>query len=128
GGILVETRGDGAVVGVGLNVNVSPGIAGGTPAAAVAELAGRSVDRTRLLALLLPAVLRAIDARGDAQHGVRATWERWSSVRGRRVRVATRQAQHAGVVEDFGPNGELLLRRDDGLLITLVAGDVTLRA
>jgi biotin-(acetyl-CoA carboxylase) ligase len=43
------------------------------------------------------------------------------------VRVDAGTAVHEGIAEDVDRYGALLLRRDDGSLVTLLAGEVTLQ-
>jgi BirA family biotin operon repressor/biotin-[acetyl-CoA-carboxylase] ligase len=45
---------------------------------------------------------------------------------GRHVRAQTPSGTEEGLAEDFDPDGALLLRRADGSLMRLLAGDVTL--
>jgi biotin-(acetyl-CoA carboxylase) ligase len=45
---------------------------------------------------------------------------------GKRVRVQSGDSVLEGNAEDVTSGGALLLRRDDGSLMTVVAGDVTL--
>ena len=127
GGLLVETHGPDAVVGVGLNVNDAPAIVRGMPAVSIAEIAGWRFDRATLLAELLPAILAALGATNVARAAVYAEWVERSAVHGREVVVVEGDARRAGRVVGFGPAGELLLRSDSGEHVTIVAGDVSLR-
>ncbi len=127
GGLLIETHGPDAVVGVGLNVNDGPAIVRGLPAVSIAEIAGWRIDRLTLLAELLPAILAALRATDAARAAVYAEWVERSAVHGRQVVVADGEARRAGQVVGFGPAGELLLQSNSGEQVTIVAGDVSLR-
>ena len=128
GGVLVERAGDAAIVGIGLNVNDSPGAVADTVAVSVAEVGGERIDRTGLLGTIALEVLAAIGAAGDARDGVRAEWEARSTLRGRRVLVTRPHGHLVGVVTGFGPDGQLLVRTDDGAEEAIVAGDISVRA
>lgn len=132
-GILAESsfagdRVDFTIVGIGLNVNFDPaGIAGIPPTATSLSIAlGRHVPRLPLLA----SILSAIDtryARLLAGESPLADWAARLSTIGQAVQVATPHGIEAGVAEGVNPDGALLLRRDDGSLIQIAAGEVSLR-
>ncbi len=117
-----------ALAGIGIDVNQD--------VSAVPELAalatslrmetGAPVDRAALLA----AVLRAFDRRyaeAAAGQDVRRPWRARLNTIGRSVRVTGPGVQEAGMVEDVDEDGSLVLRREDGTLITIPAGEVSLR-
>jgi BirA family biotin operon repressor/biotin-[acetyl-CoA-carboxylase] ligase len=54
-------------------------------------------------------------------------WRRRLNTLGKRVTVRNGDAVREGVAEDVDADGNLLLRRPDGSLETISAGDVTLR-
>ncbi|HZU76957.1 MAG TPA: biotin--[acetyl-CoA-carboxylase] ligase [Dehalococcoidia bacterium] len=132
-GVLIDTelRGDGAalaLVGIGIDVNQDvsgvPEIAG--LATSLRLETGREVDRTALLA----AVLQAFDRRyAEAAAGgnVAAAWKARLNTLGRSVTVSGVGLHEEGIVEDVDADGSLLLRRDDGALLTIPAGEVSLR-
>jgi BirA family biotin operon repressor/biotin-[acetyl-CoA-carboxylase] ligase len=133
-GVLTETTLAGAavkyaLVGIGVNVNLD--------AAAVPEIAdiatsvrrelGRDVSREEVLA----ALLNAFEARyRDAQEGDAAfrAWRSRLETLGQRVRATMGERVEEGIAEDVDAQGSLLIRRDDGSLATVEAGDVTLKA
>lgn len=132
GGVLTESSVangdlDFVVVGIGINVNVPRGDleALDPKATSILAEAGQRIERTKLLV----AVLRAVDARyrslrrGDDPHG---EWSRRLATLGQRVRVTTPDGTPTGVAEGVDEDGALLLRRDDGSLRRLLAGDVSL--
>ncbi len=132
-GILVEaaalgTEIDYAIVGVGINVSLDTSgfseIAGA--ASCLDELAGRSVARDEVLRQFLMETdtlyLQALQ--GDS------ALEEWRSLMdtiGQRVTVSWREDRWEGLVEDVDRAGNLLLRLDDGELMTMTAGDVSIQ-
>lgn len=133
GGVLIDSQiqgDDGAValVGVGVNVNLRP--------AAVPELAeiatsvaaelGHDVAREPLLAAIINR-LAELCAAVEAGESVRDRWRARLNTLGRAVRVRSGETVEAGVVEDVAEDGSLRLRRQDGSLAVIAAGEVTLR-
>ncbi|HIQ02625.1 MAG TPA: biotin--[acetyl-CoA-carboxylase] ligase [Anaerolineales bacterium] len=133
-GVLTETGVVGervafAVVGVGINVNVSletlPALA--PDATSILAETGREVDRATLLATILAGVearyegLRA----GESPH---AEWAARLTTLGQRVTAMTSGGPVTGMAEGVDEDGTLLLRTPDGALHRLLAGDVTLCA
>ena len=132
-GILTESTHQGAavqhaVVGVGINialdVSVDDEIA--ATAASLNRFAAQDVDRSELLRR----IVQHMDALYlDLKRGKSPIleWRRWLDTLGRRVTVTHHGDAHEGLAEDIDDTGNLLLRRDDGDLLTLTAGDITLR-
>ena len=132
-GILIEARAgkdDGyAVLGVGLNVNhdPTPSLTPPAEATSLAAATGRLVDRLAVL----QAFLRALDALYATAANDEQLFERWRGsldTLGQRVRVAwagDSATVAEGVAVDVTPDGDLILRRDDGSSVTLNAGEVT---
>lgn len=116
-----------ALVGMGLNVNFDveavPEII--DIATSVRRELGRDGSREETLAALLNAFeARYEDAlRGDATF--RAWRSRLDTLR-QRVRATLGETVEEGVAEDVDGEGNLLVRRDDGSLAVVEAGDVTL--
>lgn len=126
GGVLVETHGIAAVVGVGLNACSGAGMAEGQATTAVAAFATRPFDRSELLAACVTEMLDCLAAEGPAWDDVYAEWVRRSTLLGLQVEVSgARRAR--GVVEGFEPNGALCLRDVTGVLRRISSGDVSLR-
>ena len=133
-GILAESTMSGgaiehAVVGVGINVALDvsrdPEIA--ATADSLDNLADSPVDRSELLRR----ILQHMDALYlDLRRGRSPIpeWRRWLDTLGQRVVVSHHGASNSGLAEDIDEHGNLLLRQDDGRLLTLTAGDITLRA
>jgi len=133
-GVLIETDLAGeavkyALVGMGVNVNFDakavPEIA--DIATSVRRELGRDGSREEVLA----ALLNAFEARYTEALEGDATFRAWRSrleTLGQRVRATLAERVEEGVAEDVDAEGSLLIRRDDGSLVTVEAGDVTLRA
>ena len=132
-GILAESTMSGAriehaVVGVGVNValDVSADPETAETAGSLNDLAGWGVDRAELLRR----TLQHMDALYlDLRRGRSPIpeWRRWLDTLGQRVVVRHHDASNTGLAEDVDEHGNLLLRTDDGQLLTLTAGDITLR-
>jgi len=109
-GILVEamtreTGEEGFAVGVGVNVNASPeGVAG---AGALAEVAGRQLDRTLLLVLLLQALDHWYDVllKGHVEE-VEARWRARSTILGEQVTLERASTGSARPVFDPDPSAD----------------------
>jgi BirA family biotin operon repressor/biotin-[acetyl-CoA-carboxylase] ligase len=95
GGILVEARGERAVVGIGINLAWAP-----PGAARLAE------DRDRLLARLAPALLRWASQSPEL---VLAAWRARADTLGRWVRVELGSETLEGLAEDLAPDGSLVV-------------------
>ena len=148
-GILVESalQDDNvqyAVVGIGINVALDPSTECGLAdiATSLNIEAGKEVDRQALLRHLLHEMdMRCLPLRqshggsGPADAGqvagdadVRRTLEEWRSLLetlGGEVEVRWKDEVFAGFAEDVDEVGNLLLRLETGVLVTLPAGEVT---
>jgi BirA family biotin operon repressor/biotin-[acetyl-CoA-carboxylase] ligase len=128
-GILVESELQAdkvafAVVGIGLNVArdaaVSPDIA--AIATSLEREAGRSLDMKDIAGELLE---QLDDLYGDLRAG-RPVFKEWRDslvTLGKPVRIEHGPRMEEGLAEDVTPEGALLLRRKDGTLAEVVAGD-----
>ncbi|MDE2900129.1 MAG: biotin--[acetyl-CoA-carboxylase] ligase [Chloroflexota bacterium] len=132
-GILIEARtgaADGyAILGVGLNVNhdPTPSLTPPAEATSLAAATGRPVDRLAVL----QAFLRALDAPDADAERLFQRWRGMLDTLGQRVRVAwggDGATVAEGVAVDVTPEGDLVLRREDGSTVTLNAGEVTVIA
>ena len=133
-GILAESSLAGsqiqrAVVGIGVNValdvSADPEIA--STATSLNHASESEIDRAELLRR----ILQHMDALYlDLRRGRSpiAEWRRWLETLGQRVTVTHHGVSDTGLAEDIDEHGNLLLRADDGELLTLTAGDITLRA
>ena len=126
GGVLVETSGNAAVIGVGLNAFRGTGMAEGQATTAIAAYATRPFDRNDLLATCVARVLECLAAEDPAWDAVFSEWVRRSALLGRQVRLSGALSAR-GLVEDFDPDGALRLRDAAGELQRISSGDVSVR-
>ena len=133
GGILVESAVEGetvryGVVGIGINVSLDTDeiedIAGF--ATNLNAATGHPVSREEVLRHLLQD-LDALYLRLSQGDTPLAEWKRLLDTLGQRVQVSRQDDTYIGEAEDVDEQGNLQLRLDNGRLVTLVAGDVTLR-
>ena len=132
-GVLIETefRGDAVsftIAGMGVNVNLETSrideIRG--TATSLREELGRPVGREAVLIALLGHLDRLY---GDLKSGrsPHAEWKARLLTLGQQVRVRIGEQVEEGTAEDVREDGALMLRRPDGVLVTIEAGEVTLR-
>ncbi len=132
-GVLIESDVAGdtvnyAIVGIALNINLDvesyPEIA--SIATSLKHEIGLHFSRLDVLASLLgefEAVYNAL-CKGEP---IENDWRRRLNTLGKKVTVRNGDVVREGVAEDVDTDGNLLLRRPDGSLDTISAGDVTLR-
>ncbi|NLV73196.1 MAG: biotin--[acetyl-CoA-carboxylase] ligase [Chloroflexi bacterium] len=133
GGMLCEAALQGhtlrhVVLGLGINVNLAPSTLGEVliPAASLSDALGHPVPRAALLVALL---------RRFEQYYVKINagwlpvdaWRARLATLGQNVEVGTPEGLVTGVAEDVDGDGALLVRTPSGKLVTILAGDVTLR-
>ncbi|MGB7845495.1 MAG: biotin--[acetyl-CoA-carboxylase] ligase [Candidatus Acidiferrum sp.] len=133
GGILTEMHAEPnavrfVIVGIGINVNQEKFPAElSTIATSLRKESGRMTYRLELLARLLRQF--ESDYNRFLHEGPAFVVDRFQSVssfaQGRRVRVDTGVESYAGTTAGLSPEGLLLVARDDGPLVTVIAGDVT---
>jgi BirA family biotin operon repressor/biotin-[acetyl-CoA-carboxylase] ligase len=133
GGILTEMHAEPnlvrfVIVGIGLNVNQEkfpPEIS--SIATSIRKESGRLTYRLELLARLLSQF--ESDYNRFLQEGPAFVVDRFQSVtsfaQGRRVRVDTGTETYLGTTGGLSPEGLLLVTKDNGPLVTVIAGDVT---
>jgi len=132
-GVLIESEieaGSTSVVlcGIGLNVNFDPRAHEETRdiATSLAVELGRNVRREPLLASLLLHFERLyVEATSGAS--MREAWRDRLATLGQQVRATMPDRIVEGVAEDVDETGALLVRTADNRLVTVEAGDVTLR-
>ena len=113
------------IVGIGVNVNFAAASVEGIPnnATTIADELGKSFPRARLVQSLLRSIemyyLRVNEDMHNEYCNRLATLQQ-------NVRAQTPTGIEEGVAESVNENGALLVRRADGSVIELVAGDVTL--
>ncbi|MFA9459623.1 biotin--[acetyl-CoA-carboxylase] ligase [Thiohalorhabdus methylotrophus] len=133
GGILVEASStgrqrNGAVIGLGLNVNARVINPGGTEPGCLSEILGHQLDRNRLIG----ALFRTIQARMEAMQnqgpeGVHAAWLARGLWLGARVEVLLEAGCDAGVFEGLDAHGRIRVRTEEGEK-RFAAGEISLRA
>lgn len=117
-----------AVIGIGINVNQRladyPEIQ--RLATSLSDELSRNISRLdiiRTLFMELESLYLALQAGGSV-------FEEWRAnlvTIGRQVRVGMGEIIHEGIAESVATDGSLLLRKSDGSLVKIVAGDITLR-
>ena len=131
-GVLIESETSGenvrhALVGIGINVNYrvdDPEISG--IATSLIQQENSPVSREKLLAVLMNEMesLYNTSISGGEVHD---RWKARLDTLGREVTVRFQGESYEGVAEDVDAYGNLLLRLADGRVLTLEAGEVTLR-
>ena len=132
GGILTEMHADpGAirfvVVGIGLNVNQErfPGELANV-ATSLRQETGKTQSRMELLVRLLREF--ESDYNRFVREGVASVVKRFevlsSYAHGKRVRITNGTESFLGTTAGLGPEGLLQVERDDGRVVTVIAGDV----
>jgi BirA family biotin operon repressor/biotin-[acetyl-CoA-carboxylase] ligase len=131
-GILIESQAPAngqpfSIIGIGVNVDFDtrrfPEIAE-IATSISAHLEDKiTVEEVALRVLneLEPLYYRIADS-----EGIRALWLDGMETIGRRVSVNTGKAIEHGIADTVDEAGNLVLRRDDNSLLTVIAGDVTL--
>jgi BirA family biotin operon repressor/biotin-[acetyl-CoA-carboxylase] ligase len=131
-GILIEAEFSGdqpsfALVGIGLNVNqdsrAEPEIA--DIAVSLRDLLEHEVERETVLAAVLDSFERWYDRAPDA--AICSTWSSRLITLGQTISVSFAGQIETGLAESVTPIGALRLRRPDGSLVVLPAGEVTTR-
>lgn len=132
-GILVESVVEGtevkyAVLGIGINVNIDPVYLAGIPTATSLNLAtGKEIARDELLTRLLHEIDALYLELKQGQTPL-AQWKELLDTLGRQVKVSSLNESYSGLAEDIDELGNLQVRLDDGRLVTVTSGDVTLDA
>ncbi len=133
GGILTEMHAEPnavrfVIVGMGINVNQEKFPAElSANATSIRRESGRMTYRLELLARLLGQFEN--DYNRFLHEGPRFVVERFRSIssfaEGRRVRVETGADSYLGTTAGLSPEGLLLVTKENGLVVTVIAGDVT---
>ena len=133
-GILIESKVQDetvsyAILGIAVNVNLDPT---SNPeisetATSLRQVLKREVSRLEILPALLSEFEELYNAlrRGEP---IDRLWLRQLETLGRDITITCGSEVWQGCAESVDDDGNLLLRRPDGSLLTIAAGDVTLRA
>jgi BirA family biotin operon repressor/biotin-[acetyl-CoA-carboxylase] ligase len=126
-GEIVGNQVEYVVVGLGVNVNFSAALVAGIPpdATTIADQLGKPFPRAPLTQFVL-AKIEHYYLQLRAGENLRAEWTARLVTLHQRVRVHTPWGVEGGLAVDVDDDGALLLRRADGSLARLSAGDVTL--
>ena len=131
-GILVETVAEGSevcysVVGIGVNITMDDAQAAALDgqATGLEQAAVRPVARPAVFRQLLTD-LDSLYLQATAGKSPQPEWVGLLDTLGKRVRVTWRDETWVGQAEQVDEIGNLLLRLDNGNLVTMTAGDVTL--
>ncbi|MDD1723930.1 MAG: biotin--[acetyl-CoA-carboxylase] ligase [Methanospirillum sp.] len=132
GGILLELGAEGnlveyCLVSIGIDANIkveSMSQSIRTTMTSISEEINQEVDR----AVLLAAILKEFESRYDMisqgeYDAVTREWKNFSSTIGRRVRIVTLRTQFEGEAVDVDPNGALVVKKDNGKIERIIAGD-----
>ena len=133
GGILTEMYADTSlvrfvIVGIGINVNQEkfPAELASIATSLRAET-GRNLSRVELLARLLREF--ETDYNRFLREGAKSVTDRFTKASsyavGKKVRVTNGGDTFTGVTAGLAPEGLLQVERDDGKVVTVIAGDVT---
>ncbi|MBM2826450.1 MAG: biotin--acetyl-CoA-carboxylase ligase [Dehalococcoidia bacterium] len=132
-GILVESEVRGeevafSIVGIGVNVNFDPAFLTDViyPATTLSAELGRTVPLCPLIQEILNR-LEELYIRVGEGWPIHREWQRRLETVGKRVRVVSFDRVEDGYAESVNEDGSLVLRRTDGTVTTILAGDVTLR-
>ncbi len=132
-GVLVESgvrdgNIDYAIIGIGVNVNLEAAALGelSLPATSLSDELGRGVSRLELVRRLLVEMER-LYLSAHSSEAVYREWKDSLETLGRRVRARSGDRVYEGIAESVDKDGSLLLRRLDGSLTRILAGDVTLQ-
>src|ERR1700758_1059726 len=130
GGILTEMHAEPSqvrfvIVGIGINVNQEKFPAELASATSLRVESGRPQSRLELLVRLLREFER--DYNEFLSDGPASVIERFTRVssyaRGKRVRVSNGKDNFTGTTAGLGPEGLLQVKRDNGQVMTVIAGD-----
>jgi BirA family biotin operon repressor/biotin-[acetyl-CoA-carboxylase] ligase len=118
------------VIGIGINVDWSPsGIVDGRDlsesATSLSSASGQVVNRQELLSALLAELERGyLKLRQGLHEEVFQEWRGRLAMLGQEVEIRTATDIIRGVAEDVDQTGALLVRDKDGVLHTILSGDV----
>jgi len=137
GGVLIEVRAEAGgpahvVIGVGLNVSLSPAMraqieASGVKAAAVADACTALPSRNFIAGAIIDALLSMLaDFERDGFSGFRDAWMALDALRDRPAQVSMGESVVCGTARGVDAHGALRLERD-GRLQEFVSGEVSLR-
>ncbi len=114
GGVLVEAKGERCVVGLGLNLHPPASDEVGFAWAALDEVCGEALDRTRLAAAMITAVIRAFDrVDRDSIEALMRSWRRHDLLSGNEVTVSIGEEVLTGIARGVDKYGGLEVEHED---------------
>ena len=131
-GILIESEFNGnrlnfCILGIGININFDPlsfpDIA--TIATSLSHELDREISKTDFTCALL-IELEHLYLKTQTGSSLYQEWQQRLDTLGKSIRVNTGNSIEQGKAESVAENGNLLLRRADGSLVEIIAGDVTI--
>jgi len=125
-GILLERAGDKIVVGIGINVAVAPGVGDRAVTSMAAEGAATACDADTVLRLLATKFeARLQDWRLSSVAAILQTWQAHAHPVGSPITTSVADGSKiSGRFEGLTDDGALRLRKADGTLIEIRAGDI----
>ena len=126
-GILVETRDSAAVIGIGINCNLSTALQLEIqkPVVSLSEITHGAVDRNRLIPLLLGELKDGLEV--FSRSGLlpfREEWMRLHAYQGKRVRTEG-TLEREGMALGIDHTGALIIRLDSGDSVSINSGEVS---
>ena len=119
------------VVGIGINVCVPREMVPENlrdSAVSIADVAGHPIDRAALLGRVLDCMEEYYGtALREGFAPIFDKWREYSTTVGRMVKVISPDKTYIGTAVDIDPEGALLVRREDGSIERVLAGDVSIR-
>ncbi len=131
-GILLELGAEGAevkycLVGMGIDANISLNDLNETIRNMITSIShevGYVVDRSALLAAILKEFETRYEMLTKGEYdAILREWKNFSSTIGRRVRINTLRSSFEGEAVDIDVNGALVVRKDNGKIERIIAGD-----
>ncbi len=131
GGLLLELFAEAdqihyCLLGIGVDVNISPGELLGVKRAvtSISVEMGHDVDRAAFLARLLKEFeSRYLLVESGEYEALTREWKSFSSTLGNRVTINTMKATFEGEAIDIDEFGALIIRKDNGKIERVIAGD-----
>ncbi|HWQ67715.1 MAG TPA: biotin--[acetyl-CoA-carboxylase] ligase [Methanospirillum sp.] len=131
-GILLELGAEGekvkyCLLGMGIDANISVDTLNESIRHMITSISNEvnhEVDRAALLAAILKEFETRYDMITQGEYdAVIREWKTFSSTIGRRVRINTLRTSFEGEAVDIDPSGALVVRRDNGKIEKVIAGD-----
>lgn len=125
-GILLEREGDVVVIGFGVNLAAAPALPD-RPAIALCAFGAAAPDAASFGIELASAFSRWLaEWRGKGLEPIRRRWLERSHPIGSAIATSTHDGRAEGLFDGLDPDGALRLRRPDGSVEIILAGDVHL--